>query len=256
MSDLSSEFSESFKSPLFTVMVGPEKKSYGLHKDILSRKSPYFKTLLSFPGVESTTDSVHLDSAVDTVQAFDMLVQFLYRDTYKPTPHLSDSWKAQIHAEVYVLAERLLMPDLKDLALESMARTLQNLYGSQNIDVYDPVQKTWGLETVSVVDLEGVACLVATVYTNLEAEPKEEEKEDSDSSKKPEKTKKSATTKTKDKMKRIIARYCASVLDVIRDTSPDMVSELVDEHPEFAVDLIMELSPRTTEVRATETAYL
>jgi hypothetical protein len=114
-----------FISPTFCIRVGPAKTEYHLHKEILISKSLYFKNLLSstFKGVEEASGVLTLDSHVDTDDAFQMFVEYIYLSDYDP-PSPDRDGKCLLHARVYVLAERLCMEDLKSLALKRIGSEL------------------------------------------------------------------------------------------------------------------------------------
>jgi len=263
-----------FKSPLFTVYIGTDKSPYYLHRDLLTRRCPYFKSLLAFGGTEASSNAAHLDTAVDTAQAFDMVVEFIYQDTYTAPEYLTNPWKALIHGEVYVLAERLLMSDLQNLTLRYMAQTLANAYGTKTNELFDLKKKTWRNETTPVMDTSGVVQLLHTVYSHTSKRSSPDKVPDPSNTKEkdsveessgineapegPPKKKNSRGSLTrstahilpKDPMRHLLARYCASNLTALRDVPEFM--QLFRTHDEFAEDLIMEVSQRGERVTKDE----
>ncbi|KAF8250989.1 hypothetical protein K440DRAFT_616633 [Wilcoxina mikolae CBS 423.85] len=268
-----SGFAEQFKSTLFTVYIGTDKSPYYLHRDLLTRRCPYFKSLLAFGGIETSSNSAHLDTAVDTVQAFDMFVEFIYQDTYTAPEYLTNPWKALVHGEVYVLAERLLMPDLKSLALRYMAQTLANAYGTKTSELFDLKKKAWRNETTPVMETSGIVQLLHTVYSYTSKkdspddvpDPSKTKEKDSagkssgveeTSNEPPMKSRGSSSTGStayilpKDPMRHLLARYCASNLTALRDVPEFM--QLFRTQVEFAEDLIMEVVQRAERVTKDE----
>lgn len=68
--------------------------------------------------------TVTLNSAVDTNDAFRMLVEYLYLLNYDPPGEVGRDDICLLHTRVYVLAERLCMENLKSLALQKMISEL------------------------------------------------------------------------------------------------------------------------------------
>ena len=85
----------------------------------------------SFIGKEAEENAVTLDSEVDHEDAFNMFVEFLYTSSYLPPEGYDIAAKAILHARVYVLAERLCMQDVKEMAFVQMTTTLVKSYPSQ-----------------------------------------------------------------------------------------------------------------------------
>jgi hypothetical protein len=96
---------------------------------VLQSKCPYFTTLFGtrIPTREIAENSVTLDSAVDTVDAWKMCIQFLYLNSYNMVDE--EKWtQCVVNAGVYVLAQKLCMEALKEMALEKFADLLQGMY--------------------------------------------------------------------------------------------------------------------------------
>ncbi|KAF8536303.1 hypothetical protein BDD12DRAFT_890635 [Trichophaea hybrida] len=278
--ELSSKFASQFKTSQFTIYVGPEKTPYNLHRDLLIRRCPYFRSLCSFSAAaDSSSNYTHLDTAVDTEQAFDMFVEFIYGDIYTPPEYLADPWKVQVHGEVYVLAERLMMPDLKDLALRYMVNSLAYAYDTKQKQVYDPKTKAWETELIPMMESACIVNLIDIVYSHTAQRHPSNDENPSETPEIKEKGKvaegsnaeeveeelKEGPTKNgtqpfpsklteqmlpKDPMRRLIARYCASrVLELQK--VPEFL-KFVREKGEFAEDLFMELDKERTRVKIDE----
>lgn len=65
-----------------------------------------------------------LNTAVDTAGAFEMVVKYIYLADYEVSRDRDKEYKSLLHARVYVLAERLLMEDLKELVLEKLIQEM------------------------------------------------------------------------------------------------------------------------------------
>lgn len=238
-----------FTSKPFTIYIGSNKTAYHVNRQILISKIPYFASLLSFPGLETTTtNSAHLDTSVDTEDAFDMVLQYVYTGKYHPPEYLSHPWKAQTHAEVYVMADRLLMEDLMTVAMKQMAWTLLNALAGEKKNTYIFAEKRMKEETVPSMNAECIIQVVRIIYGNTkEAEGLLVEENDGKKSE----DKKSASTDggtkpqrrvaRREPMRALIARYCGGQLGNLRET-PEFTT-LLHENSEFAKDLLMSVSP-------------
>lgn len=175
------------------------------------------------------------------LQAFDMVVEFIYQDTYTAPEYLTNPWKALIHGEVYVLAERLLMSDLQNLTLRYMAQTLANAYGTKTNELFDLKKKTWRNETAPVMDTSGVVQLLHTVYSHTSKRSSPDKVPDPSNTKEKDSVEESSDINealegllkkknsrgsltrltahilSKDLMRYLLARYCASNLTALRD---------------------------------------
>jgi hypothetical protein len=69
--------------------------------------------LLSFRGIETTKDKVTLSDI--SVRAFKVFITYVYTNVYS-IPDLSYDESFVLHAEVYILADRMCMTDLRTVA--------------------------------------------------------------------------------------------------------------------------------------------
>ncbi|TGZ80916.1 hypothetical protein EX30DRAFT_396047 [Ascodesmis nigricans] len=259
-----SGFSTHFTSQPFTVYIGPNKTQYHINRDILQSKIPYFAGLFSFPGLESSTNSCHLSTSVDTEEAFDMVLQFVYHGRYKAPDYIRYSWQAQSHAEVYLMAERLLMDDLMKVAVKQMARTLVHSVLTTNITYWDIATESWKTEETTVMAEDCIVQVLRLIYGNTkddeieeEKQPKEMGKENDVTDVKAEGDVKAAPESTiaairknagrsgrneKDPMRRLLSKYCGAQLLSLKKM-PGFL-RVVEEVGAFARDLMMEILPR------------
>lgn len=105
-------------------MVGKTNpQRFDIHKDVLL-KHDFFKKLLSFQGKEADTNVITLDDMCDLPMTFSFFVEYLYQGDYTVGDDLNENLKCLVHARVYILAERLYIKDLKDIALSRMVPCL------------------------------------------------------------------------------------------------------------------------------------
>lgn len=111
-------------SSTLRVTLSASNTSYELHRDLLARHSPYFASLLSFPGTEAASGAVTLSEPCDTDDAFQAFVEFLYRGGYASSALTDFAAAALLHVRVYLLADRLCTDALKEYALRKTIKTL------------------------------------------------------------------------------------------------------------------------------------
>ena len=96
-------------SKVITILVGPSKASYTLHKDLLCAHSPFFERCLSSGFLERQKDQVELPE--DSPEVFEHLIDWVYRrDVVEPT----DQPSLQLAIHTYVFADKLCMPAFKN----------------------------------------------------------------------------------------------------------------------------------------------
>jgi hypothetical protein len=129
------------------LLIGPNKKAFYVHKDVLEKKCPYFKTLFGtkMQTRELAENSVTLDSAVDSVSAWALCIEFMYLGDYNIGTH-----QTLVHAQVYVLAQKLCMEDLKKVALKKMAEYF-NKSRQSTVKITDYYVDNWVVKIVQIV---------------------------------------------------------------------------------------------------------
>lgn len=100
---------------LITVKVGPAKKHYTLHTELLKYHSGFFRGALS-GGFRETKDGIVFLKDIDT-EAFDMFIDWLYQGFIpKGIQHHDAKAKSEsiaLRIRAYVLADRLMVPGMK-----------------------------------------------------------------------------------------------------------------------------------------------
>lgn len=96
-------------SKVITILVGPSKVSYSLHKDLLCAHSPFFENCLRSNFLEKQKDQVELPE--DSAEVFEHFINWIYReDAIKPT----DQSSLELAIHTYVFADKLCMPAFKN----------------------------------------------------------------------------------------------------------------------------------------------
>lgn len=124
---------------IVTVLVGPDEKSYSLHKGLLCKHSSYFRAALTGSFVEATTQTVRLDEEDPAI--FDLFVTWLYTQCIIPNDMSSKDVDWQILAEQYVFAERRSSPSFKNAIIDTLA--VKALDTKQFLPQYGTIKWIW-----------------------------------------------------------------------------------------------------------------
>ena len=96
-------------SKVVTILVGPAKTPFTIHKDLLCAHSPFFEKCLKSSFLERQRDEVELPE--DSPEVFEHFVNWIYReDVFEPT----DETSVDLAIHTYVFADKLCMPALKN----------------------------------------------------------------------------------------------------------------------------------------------
>jgi hypothetical protein len=115
-----------------TIYVGENRKAFIVHKDFLCQRVPYFSKTFKGQFLEAQERAVHLKDDADSPEAFELFINWLYRDTLPPLGSSKEGFyssldavrKAAIdasidhHFHLYYMAERWCLDDLKRKTLE------------------------------------------------------------------------------------------------------------------------------------------
>ncbi|KAL7274750.1 hypothetical protein RUND412_002339 [Rhizina undulata] len=277
------DFGARFQTPSFTVIVGRSKKPYYVNEFLLTATSTYFKRIRSLQPDESSEVITLPTEIVATEIAFEKFFEYVclgdyklgnYASTYAYDKSLSEEMQMKLHAQVYVLAEKLMMKDLKECALEKMIATMTQAYTAEQPQAPRDTRNIPRSRTIYSGGLRGASAFAATAgsafgssATSASAETipsgsSEPSKsvtikrskiratcladlvdlfygKTSDNSIKSN-TKAENDEKTRDPMRVLIARFAASCLDDYkRDT---VFLKLLRGDDKFAEDLLLELA--------------
>lgn len=104
------------QSEIITLYVGPKRKKYLVHKDLLCAKSKYFVQTLDSRWKEGQTAEVFWDDEdVDAVQA---MIDWLYGQRFNV--NLSRSDYIEVAMLCYKLGDERLMPEFKNVAMDAI----------------------------------------------------------------------------------------------------------------------------------------
>jgi len=89
---------------MVTIIVGPEERSYIIHKGILCKHAAYFEAALSAGFLESRTMTIRLDEEDPLI--FDIFINWLYARKILPDDASVIDMAWQMKAELYIFADR------------------------------------------------------------------------------------------------------------------------------------------------------
>lgn len=112
-----------YLTPMATVKVGKEHEEIWVHSGVLSQHSGFFKAALRGPFSEAQTKTIILDD-VD-LDIFTSIVQWMYSGELNEHRFWCDHFDhASELVRLWVLADRFLMPTLKNLIINAMHQAM------------------------------------------------------------------------------------------------------------------------------------
>lgn len=105
-------------SEMVTIRVGPEKKLFSVHKDLLCRTIPSFKDMFKASRKGLSNGSANFPD--DHVESFDLLIDWVYTGSLRPLKKAPDaipgsrgsmSWRP---VYFWQLADKMGLPELQD----------------------------------------------------------------------------------------------------------------------------------------------
>ncbi|RMY72695.1 hypothetical protein D0863_04332 [Hortaea werneckii] len=138
-------FAELLSGPLVDIYVGPDKRHWCLHRNLLCHHSTYFETEFEGHEVPKTmkADGQKLDLPDDDPIGFELLVKWLYQGQLENSLQGTDEQKYE-HAlacyKLYLLCEKFDMIKLKNLAMDLYR---QGLHEAQLVPDADEINEIY-----------------------------------------------------------------------------------------------------------------
>ncbi|KAF4627909.1 hypothetical protein G7Y89_g10249 [Cudoniella acicularis] len=109
----------SLGTEMVELYVGPEKKHFHVHKNILCKKVPY-PTKMFESGFKEEIEGM-ANFPEDSTEAFDLLIEWIYTSNIQPIQLTSKDRTIQewCPLKFYILAQKLCLPDLMDLVMDA-----------------------------------------------------------------------------------------------------------------------------------------
>ncbi|KAI7167545.1 hypothetical protein KC316_g11938 [Hortaea werneckii] len=139
------DFAELLSGPLVDIYVGPDKRHWCLHRNLLCHHSSYFETEFEGHEVPKTmkADGQTLDLPDDDPIGFELLVKWLYQGQLENSLEGTDEQKYE-HAvacyKLYLLCEKFEMIKLKNLAMDLYR---QGLHEAQLVPDADEINEIY-----------------------------------------------------------------------------------------------------------------
>ncbi|KAI1610601.1 hypothetical protein EDD36DRAFT_329602 [Exophiala viscosa] len=140
-------------SPVITVIVGPEKKIYKLHRKLLVEKSPFFDNCLNSRMKESFTNEVVLPE--DSYRGFELVADWIYSEKVPYIEISGDQDDTTPGRYAYVLADKFCMPELQNALIDRLADywTRQHIYAGTITEMADLVDEDGALYRLMIDEL-------------------------------------------------------------------------------------------------------
>lgn len=127
---------------MYKLFVGPEKKLFHAHEAVLSN-SPVFERMCSGTFKESVEKQISLPD--DDAIAFGCMLEFMYFGVFHGDETLDRVAKAALLADVYNMAEKYQLEDLKDLLICPLGAILETASEDECLECFfDAVRKIYG----------------------------------------------------------------------------------------------------------------
>lgn len=97
------------------ILVGPGRKTFNLHRDLLCDRSDYFKASLEGAFLESQTNELHLPD--DSPAVFELFVNWLYGGSLKKA---TGTRQLRDHFGLLAFSEKLLIEDLQNATIDAI----------------------------------------------------------------------------------------------------------------------------------------
>ncbi|KAL2072719.1 hypothetical protein VTL71DRAFT_12062 [Oculimacula yallundae] len=128
---------DDLNNELVTIYVGPKRKEFLLHKNLLCKSSDYFDKAFNSNFQEAEKGTMFLPE--DNPEAFALFVNWLYRSTIP-------AGNAQSHvfrlADLYILADKICLVDLKDEVMD-IIQDIAFKYKLDDVELVPLMHKLW-----------------------------------------------------------------------------------------------------------------
>ncbi|KAI4250269.1 MAG: hypothetical protein L6R42_008785 [Xanthoria sp. 1 TBL-2021] len=119
-----------YNSPMVTLKVGSDRLPFYVHQNLLCEHSPFFAAALNGPFKESAGS---IQFTEDNVEAFERLIQWLYKRDFKTSPIGNTQVTANRYRELvqlYILADKFDMPLLRNHIMTLLFDTIKHPNGT------------------------------------------------------------------------------------------------------------------------------
>ncbi|KAK6501427.1 hypothetical protein TWF481_009265 [Arthrobotrys musiformis] len=206
---------------MYTIKIG-EDKTYFVHSEALRQTSPVMKKHVELEMKEKETKTIEFKDMVDNDVAFTLFLQFSYFGTYGYDDKEKEN-ALQVHALVYVFAEKFEVLELKAIALKKATLLCSN--------AIDDKSSTSLLKVLQFILPETVPIIYSSTYdANAGKYPSAlTEKSGKDSI--------SIPTTPRDGFRMLLAKFAAHNIESLRKNESFM--SVLQEQPGFAADVLL-----------------
>ncbi|KAI4746328.1 hypothetical protein E4T50_03350 [Aureobasidium sp. EXF-12298] len=124
-----------FTSTYVTIEVGPKKKTYVIHKELLIFYSDYFRGAFNGSFKEATEGKICLHNESEDV--FDVFNKFLYSRLIADDKNEKFSWDKLV--DIWLFGDKYIIPSLQNVAMD----TIINKVNSDRVIPTNQISKIW-----------------------------------------------------------------------------------------------------------------
>lgn len=118
-------------SKIYTLVVGSEKKVFLSHEVVLSQ-SPVFERMCNGSFKENVEKQIELPD--DDENIFECMLEYMYRGVFHGVETPTQSVRAAMMADLYIMAEKYQLSGLKELLIPPLASILDDTSNSECIE--------------------------------------------------------------------------------------------------------------------------
>jgi hypothetical protein len=119
--------SRAIGNKLITIYVGPKRREFVVHKNLICQTSDFFSKAFTGGFQEAQENSMHLPE--DDPNAFSLFIDWIYRS--KIPARYSKKHKATLY-NLYIFAEKVCLEDLGNAAMDEIQKLLYHLDPDSN----------------------------------------------------------------------------------------------------------------------------
>lgn len=114
---------------MITLVVGPSKEIFTVHKTLICNKSPFFDAACNGGFIESVEDIIHLPE--DQPAVVELLLDWVYTGEFaNPETESANLISWHNTAALYILADKMQMQDLSNAVIDLWVKNAENTRGN------------------------------------------------------------------------------------------------------------------------------
>ena len=103
--------------------------------------------------MEQQANSGHVPIPTSTEEAFDMVVKYMYTDSYQTPTSYDNGAKALLHSRLHIIADCICMDDLKSLVLSNLRMVISERKGDPVWQWQSPASSHCKHSSATILDI-------------------------------------------------------------------------------------------------------